>query len=115
MPTINLRRDHNLGIARARQLAAQWSKQVEKDFDMTCANAAGKTEDVVSFKRSGVDGRLVVAADRFELEAKLGLLLGAFTKTIQQQIENNLDALLSAETKSKPAGAAAKTKPKAGK
>jgi putative polyhydroxyalkanoate system protein len=115
MPTIKLHRDHTLGLARARQLAAQWSKQVEKDFDMTCANAVGKTEDVVSFKRSGVDGRLVVAADRFELEAKLGLLLGAFTKTIQEQIEKNLDGLLSAETKPKAGGATAKAKPKAGK
>ena len=40
-----------------------------------------------------------MAADHFELQAKLGFLLGAFSKTIESEIEKNLDALLA---KSKP-------------
>jgi hypothetical protein len=35
-----------------------------------------------------------VAADHFDLEAKLGFLLGAFAKTIEGEIEKNLDTLL---------------------
>jgi hypothetical protein len=51
----------------------------------------------------------VVAADHFQLDAKLGFLLGAFSKTIEGEIEKNLDALLA---KSGAAGkASAKTVP----
>jgi putative polyhydroxyalkanoate system protein len=65
----------------------------------------------VEFTRSGVKGELVVAAEHFQLDAKLGFLLGAFSKTIESEIEKNLDALLA---KSKPAAkkAAGKTSKK---
>ena len=39
---------------------------------------SGDEEDTVEFTRSGVKGELTVAADRFELVAQLGFLLGAF-------------------------------------
>jgi hypothetical protein len=42
-----------------------------------------------------VKGTLIVAPDHFELNAKLGFLLGAFSKTIEGEITKNLDALLS--------------------
>jgi len=60
----------------------------------------------VEFKRSGVQGTLTVAADHFDLNAKLGFLLGAFSKTIEGEIEKNLDALLA---KSAAKAAAKKT------
>jgi hypothetical protein len=37
----------------------------------------------------------VVAADHFDLEAKLGFLLGAFSKTIEGEIQKTLDDLLA--------------------
>jgi Putative polyhydroxyalkanoic acid system protein (PHA_gran_rgn) len=43
---------------------------------------------------------LIVEAHQFTLDAKLGFLLGAFSRTIEAEIEKNLDALLA---KSKPA------------
>lgn len=36
-----------------------------------------------------------MAPDHFDLDAKLGFLLGAFSKTIEHEIEKNLDTLLS--------------------
>jgi hypothetical protein len=80
---------------------------------MECTVLEGETRDTVEFTRSGVNGTLVVAADHFDLEAKLGFLLGAFSKTIEGEIEKNLDALLAKS--SKPAAgkpAARKTAPK---
>ena len=49
----------------------------------------------MEFTRTGVNGRLIVAPDHFDLDAKLGFLLGAFSKTIEREIEKNLDTLLS--------------------
>jgi putative polyhydroxyalkanoate system protein len=80
---------------------------VENKFDMECSVLEGQSSDTVEFSRTGVKGRLIVAADHFDLEAKLGFLLGAFSKTIEGEITKNLDALLSASASS-PAKAAAK-------
>lgn len=100
MPDIRIHRDHALGLAKARKIAWQWAEEVEQKFDMACTVVEGETSDTVEFTRTGVNGRLIVAADHFDLEAKLGFLLGAFAKTIEAEIEKNLDALLA---KGKPA------------
>jgi putative polyhydroxyalkanoate system protein len=104
MPDIKIRRAHSLGLPRARKVAWQWAEEVEKKFDMQCTVVEGEYSDTVQFKRTGVAGRLIVAADHFDLDARLGFLLGAFARTIQSEIEKNLDTLLA-----KSAAAAAKT------
>jgi putative polyhydroxyalkanoate system protein len=108
VPDIKIHRDHTLGLKRAREVAWQWAEQAESKFDMECTVIEGETSDTVEFTRSGVSGRLIVAADHFDLDAKLGFLLGAFAKTIEAEITKNLDALLQAAPARK---AAAKKKP----
>ena len=108
MPDIRIHRDHTLGLPKARKIAWQWAEQAEDKFDMACTVIEGQTSDTVEFTRSGVSGRLIVAADHFDLEAKLGFLLGAFSKTIEGEITKNLDTLLS-----KGGGEPAKTAAKA--
>jgi putative polyhydroxyalkanoate system protein len=95
MPDINIRRTHALGLAGARKLAWQWAEEVERKFDMECTVLEGETSDTVEFTRIGASGRLIVAADHFDLSARLGFLLGAFAGTIEREIMNNLDALLA--------------------
>ena len=110
MPDIHIHREHALGLARARKVALQWAEDAEKKFDMECTIVEGKTSDTVEFTRSGVKGELLVEAHQFTLDAKLGFLLGAFSKTIEAEIEKNLDALLSKSTPAakKAAGKTAK-------
>ena len=103
MPDIRIHRTHALGLEKARKVAWQWAEEVEKKFDMECTVLEGETSDTVEFTRSGVNGRLIVAADHFDLHAKLGLLLGAFSKTIEAEIEKNLDALLAKSAAKKAA------------
>jgi len=95
MPDIHIHRSHALGLAKARKVALQWAEEVEKEFDMECTILEGDTSDTVEFTRTGVKGELIVAPDHFQLDAKLGFLLGAFSRTIESEIEKNLDALLS--------------------
>ena len=80
---------------KARKVALKWAEDVEKKFEMECTILEGETSDTVEFTRSGVNGTLVVTADHFDLNAKLGFLLGAFSRTIESEIERNLDALLA--------------------
>lgn len=95
MPDIHIQREHALGLPEARKLAFKWAETAEQKLDMECTYEEGKTSDLVSFTRSGVNGELRVTADRFELHARLGFLLGAFKERIVGEIEKNLDELLA--------------------
>jgi putative polyhydroxyalkanoate system protein len=107
MADLRIHRKHHLGLAKARETAWKWAEAAEEKFGMECTVIEGETSDTVEFTRAGVDGTLIVTADAFELEAKLGFLLGAFRHRIETEIEENLDALLQAGAR-KPAAKAAK-------
>lgn len=94
MPDIHIEREHSLGLPRARELAFKWAEAAEDKLDMECTYEEGRTSDLVTFTRSGVNGELRVTRDRFELHARLGLLLGAFRERIENEITSNLDKLL---------------------
>jgi putative polyhydroxyalkanoate system protein len=109
MAEIRIHRDHALGLAKARKVAWQWAEEVERKFSMECTVIEGEFSDTVEFTRSGVNGTLVVAADHFDLRAKLGFLIGAFAGTIESEIEKELDGLLGRAG----AGASKKARPTA--
>ena len=116
MAHIHIERDHHFSKAKARKIAFQWAEQVENEFDMACTYEEGDDEDLVSFSRSGVKGTLRVCARRFELDAQLGILLGAFKGRIESEIVKNLDELMAAHPAAKTASAGAtKAAPKSRK
>jgi putative polyhydroxyalkanoate system protein len=94
MPDIHIERDHALGLAKARELAFKWAEQAEQKLAMECVYEEGKTADLITFSRSGVNGELRVTKDRFALDARLGFLLGAFKSRIEAEVTRNLDLLL---------------------
>jgi putative polyhydroxyalkanoate system protein len=97
MADIRIRRNHDLGLAGARKIAWKWAEQAENEFGMSCTYEEGENGDEVCFTRSGVEGSLTVAADHFDLDARLGFLLGAFKERIEGEIVKNLDELLAAK------------------
>jgi len=109
---IRIHREHRLGLPKARKVAWQWAEDVEKNFDMQCSVIEGDFSDTIEFTRSGVKGTLIVAADHFDLNAKLGFLVGAFSRTIETEIERNLDKLLVAGASAPAKKAAAARKPR---
>jgi putative polyhydroxyalkanoate system protein len=97
MPALNITRTHNLGLAGARAVAERWREQAEQEWGMACQSEPGETEDRMHFARSGVSGELRVTDTRFDLQLKLGFLLGAYSGKIEEKIRANLDALLGPE------------------
>lgn len=95
MPEIHITREHALGLPAARKLAFRWAEEAEERLGMECVYEEGKTSDRVTFTRTGVDGELQVTKDSFELDARLGVLLGAFRDRIEWEIVKNLDELLA--------------------
>jgi putative polyhydroxyalkanoate system protein len=94
---IHISRDHALGLAQARRLACRWAEVAQQKLGMECSYAQGRAQDVLSFTRAGAKGELKVTGDCFELQARLGLLLGAFRERIEREIVTNLDLLLAQE------------------
>jgi putative polyhydroxyalkanoate system protein len=115
VPDIRIQRAHRLGLPKARAIAWKWAEEVETKFGMECTVFEGDDCDMLEFKRSGVKGTLRVAADSFELDAQLGFLLGAFSRTIETEIEKNLDDLLAESTASTKKAPAARKAPPAAK
>jgi putative polyhydroxyalkanoate system protein len=97
VPDIRITREHAMGLPAARKLAFRWAEEAEERLGMECVYEEGKASDVVTFTRPGVNGELKVTRDRFELDARLGLLLGAFKDKIESEIVKNLDELLAHE------------------
>lgn len=97
MADIHIVREHGLGLAGARRLARRWAEEAQQNLDMACTYEEGQASDAVSFERPGASGRLTVTGERFELQAKLGLLLGVFKGRIESEIVKNLDELLAHE------------------
>ena len=97
MADLHLHREHTLGLARARKVAMKWAEDVESKLDMECTMIEGDDEDVLEFTRSGVDGRMTVAATYFDLEAKLGFLLKPFLASIEAEVSKQLDEALAKE------------------
>ncbi len=95
MADIHIVREHGLGLAQARKLAFRWAEVAEQKLEMACTYEEGPSHDVVIFHRPGARGKLEVTPDRFELRAKLGLLLGMFRSRIESEIVKNLDELLA--------------------
>lgn len=97
MPDIHIERSHALGLDKARKLAFRWAEAAEQKFGMECTYEEGKASDLLTFTRSGVNGELKVTPTTFELQARLGFLLGAFKDRIETEIVKNLDDLLAQE------------------
>jgi putative polyhydroxyalkanoate system protein len=102
---LHILRKHALGLTEARKIAFKWAEQVEEEFQMQCSYEEGASRDEVVFKRSGVNGTLEVTKDKFELNASLGFLLGAFKGRIEAEIVKNLDGLLAGKAAGKPTSA----------
>lgn len=94
MADIHIHRDHQLGLAEAREIAKRWAAQAEKKFELTCKLTESETSDTLEFSRSGLKGRLIVTATSLDVSAELGLMMAPFSKMVEMQIENQIDKLL---------------------
>jgi putative polyhydroxyalkanoate system protein len=95
MPDIHIRREHDLGLEAARTVAQRWMDDARDRLGMSCQCDAGEATDTIRFERAGASGVVEVSGQCFELRARLGFLLGAFSERIEQEITRNLDELLA--------------------
>ncbi len=96
MPELHIAREHSLGLKAARAAAQRWAEEATREWGMQCRTEPGAQQDTIHFERTGASGHLTVSGHQFELQLKLGFLLGPLAGQIEQQIRHSLDELLGA-------------------
>ena len=94
MPELKIHREHQLGLKAARAAAHRWAHEAEGEWGMQCRTEPGSRQDRIHFERSGVSGCLTVSGEHFDLQVKLGFMLGPLAGRIETQIRQSLDGLL---------------------
>lgn len=87
MAQISIRRTHGVGLAGAK-VAAQ---KVADDLSQRYGIQSRWEGDVLSFSRSGVEGKLRVSDQDVTLDAKLGFMLSAFRGAIEEHVNEGFD------------------------
>ncbi|TAL90845.1 MAG: polyhydroxyalkanoic acid synthase [Rhodanobacter sp.] len=87
MPSIDIRRPHQLSITEARAVVDQVASRMRDKFGMT-----GQWQgDTLGFSRPGVNGSIAVESDAIQVRAQLGILLTPLKGMIEQEIRRKLD------------------------
>jgi putative polyhydroxyalkanoate system protein len=87
MPTIDIRRPHQLSIAEARAVVDKVAARMHEKFGMD-----GQWQgDTFEFSRSGASGTIAVGSDVIEVTAKLGMMLAPLKGLVEQEIRRKLD------------------------
>ncbi|HXX85517.1 MAG TPA: polyhydroxyalkanoic acid system family protein [Casimicrobiaceae bacterium] len=90
MPSISIRRRHELDHKHAKAAARKVAKDLDKRFGLT----SQWDGDDVEFSGAGVSGKMHVGKSQIRLDVELSFLLVALRGTIERHINNELDAVL---------------------
>jgi putative polyhydroxyalkanoate system protein len=82
MSEIVVRREHDLGLARAKRLAETMARRLRDDYGGTYAWTGHRLQ----FERTGASGRITVAPDSVEVRVEIGFLLSPLRGRIEQAI-----------------------------
>ncbi len=87
MPSIEIRRPHQMSITEAHAVVEQVAARMNEKFGMQ-----GQWEgDTLKFSRQGVNGTIAVGSDAVLVSAQLGLMLTPLKGMIEQEIRRKLD------------------------
>lgn len=92
MAVIKMKREHHLGVKKARSTVTRLARKLKKDLDAEY-HWEGST---LQFSRKGATGHIDVSEGELDIEIKLGLMLaplkGKIEKTINDEIDQHLTA-----------------------
>jgi putative polyhydroxyalkanoate system protein len=87
MPSIDIRRPHQLSAAEARAVVERVAARMHEKFGID-----GQWQgDILSFTRPGVNGSIAIHPEEIHVSAQLGMLLSPLKGMIEQEIRRKLD------------------------
>ena len=90
--SIDIRRHHTLGLAKAREAAEFIADHLDDQFNLQ-SHWNGNT---LHFERFGVSGRMEVSDTEVRLHVRLGFLLIPLKSRFEREINKYLDEVLGA-------------------
>ena len=97
MSDIEHHQAHNLGLAKARELAQRWVNDGAQQFGLDCQCTQGDEQDTITFERMGVKGTMLISGTSFDLTVKLGMMMSALKPMIEAELAKTM-AKLAAHT-----------------
>jgi putative polyhydroxyalkanoate system protein len=94
MADIHIERAHAMPVKKAREAADKFAAELDEKFDLE----SEWDGDTLHFRRSGVNGSLVLEKSRVVIDLRLGLLLSAFKGSFEEHINANLDRVFGTAT-----------------
>lgn len=91
MPSIDIRRPHQLSIAEARTRVDQVAARMQEKFGLT----GDWQGDTLGFSRPGLTGSIAVEPGAIQVQARLGMMLTPLKGVIEQEIRRKLDELFA--------------------
>ncbi|PRB83003.1 polyhydroxyalkanoic acid system family protein [Pseudomonas sp. MYb185] len=91
MATVEITREHSLGKDAAKERAQQMADKLASKLDAQCS----WQDDELTFKRSGVDGSILVGEDSVRVAVKLGMMLTPMAGMVKGEIEKALNRYLA--------------------
>ncbi|MGB3271178.1 MAG: polyhydroxyalkanoic acid system family protein [Rhodanobacter sp.] len=91
MPSIHIRRPHQLPIAEARARVEQVVARMQEKFGLVGAWQG----DTLGFSRPGLTGSIAVEREAIEVQARLGMMLTPLKGVIEQEIRRKLEELFA--------------------
>lgn len=91
MADIDLVRPHTLGVTGARAAAESVAERLRAEFGVESVWEG----DSLRVRGRGVDGRLEAGPETVRVTARLGLLARPFRRSLEREIESELDRAVS--------------------
>ena len=88
MPAIDIRRPHRLSATEAHKVIEHVAARMREKFQVT---TQWQNDSLLTFQRSGISGKIAIAADEIHVSAELGMLLSPLKGMIEQEIRRKLD------------------------
>lgn len=91
MASIHIEKKHSLGKESARKAVEEVAQQIKNNLQITY----GWEGDTLKFERPGASGAIVVSDTAAVVDIELGMMLGAFSGMVEQQVESYLNKYLA--------------------
>jgi putative polyhydroxyalkanoate system protein len=87
MPSIEIEREHRKSLNEARAAVDRVAGKLAEKFAVECEWEG----DTLNFRRSGVDGHIMLEPGKVHVTARLGFLLSALRGSIESEVHRYID------------------------
>lgn len=90
MPSIRIQHSHSLSALKAKEAVSKIAERIAQEFNVK----ASWEDNVLHFRRPGVDGRITIDSNIVHVDADLNFMLTPIKGRVESEIRRYLDEQL---------------------